>query len=524
MASYCDTYANADGTIGCWMLEGGDYTITLGKNSHEAWATETVSVAGTIWYSGENIRQSDKDAQTAMDENGELLGFPAVAEANPDAAYVPVRNRFQDSTDYMHSEATILTRNDWAGTQPTTPEPKGLSQARLDRIMKFDIENDSVLGNKSSMISTETQPASKESNGLTLSDMRGLSFYDGTWDLLLNQLDYDSDELSNMLFNAAFTTGAVGAIGKPTSVDHDGPQGWGLTGAEGGPETCAYCSEVVVASTWNTDLAYEYGVAIGQEALVIGYTGWYGPGINLHRSPFNGRNFEYYSEDALLSGKMAASCISGAADQGVISYMKHFLLDDYEGPSCELTAWSTEQNIRENYMRAFEIPVKEARATIKYISDDQGTVSTKTIRGCLGVMVSVTAIGSDWCFSSYELMTNILRGEWGFQGAATTDMFLRCTENATDMVLRAGTDLKMWFVPTLAEDLSSATARTAYRRAVKDVCYAYANSNLMQGAVPGATVEYGMSPWAIALVAVDVVFGVAIAAILVAMIRKKEKQ
>ena len=206
MASYCDTYANADCTIWCWMLEGGDYTITLGKNSHEAWATETVSVADTIWYTGENIRQSDKDAQTGMNENGELLGYPAAAEADPDAAYVPVHNRFQDSTDYMHTEATILTRNDWAGTQPTTPESKELSQARLDRIIKFDIENDSLLGNNNSMISTDMQPVSKESNGLTLSDMRGLNFYDGTWDLLLNQLDYDSDELSNMLFNAAFTT------------------------------------------------------------------------------------------------------------------------------------------------------------------------------------------------------------------------------------------------------------------------------------------------------------------------------
>lgn len=522
MASYCDTYDNGDGTTGSWMLEGGDYVITLGKNSHDAWATETISVAETIWYSGEQLRESDRNAQSAMDEQGQLLSYPAAAEADPEAAYTPVHNRFQDSTDYMHTEATILSRSDWNGTQPTEPEPKDLSQERLDRIMKFDIENDPILGNLNSKISTDVQPTSKEDNGLTLSDMRGLSFYDGAWDLLLDQLDYDSDELTNMLFNAAFTTGQISAIGKPTSVDHDGPQGWGLTGAEGGPETCAYCSEVVVASTWNTDLAYEYGVAIGQEALVIGYTGWYGPGLNLHRSAFNGRNFEYYSEDALLSGKLAAACISGAADQGVISYMKHFLLDDYEGPSCELAVWSTEQNIRENYLRAFEIPVKEARATIKYISDDQGTVSQKTIRGCLGVMVSVTAIGSDWCFSSYELMTNLLRGEWGFQGAATTDMFLRCTENATDMVLRAGTDLKMWFVPTLAEDLSSATARNAYRRAVKDVCYAYANSNLMQGAAPGATVEYSMAPWAIALTALDVVIGLAIVVILVKMIRRKD--
>lgn len=523
MASYCYTYDNGDGTVGCWMLEEGDYTITLGKNSHEAWDTKTVNVASTVWYSGENLRQSDRDAQSAMDDEGNILNYPAAAEANPDAAYTPVHNRFQDATDYMHTDATILTRSDWTNTQPSVPETKALSEAYLNKILTFDYENDPVLGNNSSLISTDTQPASKQDNGLTLSDMRGLSFYDPTWDLLLDQLDYDSDDLSNMLFNSAFTTGPISTIGKPASVDHDGPQGWGMTGAEGGPETCAYPTEVVVASTWNTDLAYEYGDAIGQEALVIGFTGWYGPGLNTHRSAFNGRNFEYYSEDSVLAGKMAAACVSGAADQGVISYIKHFVMDDYEGPTCELTVWATEQAIREIYLKSYEIAVKEARATIKYISDSEGTVSEKTMRGCLGMMAAVNTIGTDWCFSSYELQTNLLRGEWGFQGAVTTDMFLRCTESATDMTLRAGTDLKMWFVPTLADDLTSATARTAYRRAVKDVCFAYANSNLMQGAVPGAVVEYGIAPWAIALTALDVVLALAAVAIAVAILRRKKQ-
>lgn len=524
LASYCDTYDNGDGTTGCWMLEGGDYVLTLGKDSHNAWGTETVSVSETVWYSGEHIRKSDRDAQSAMDHDGNVLDYPAAAEREPDASYNPVHNRFQDATDYMHTDATILTRGDWANTQPTAPEAKALSEEYLNKIMTFDYENDPVLGNQNSLISTDVMPVSKADNGLTLSNMRGLSFYDETWDLLLDQLDYDSEELTNMLFNSAFTTGPIEAIGKPASVDHDGPQGWGLTGAEGGPETCAYATEVVVASTWNTDLAYEYGAAIGQEALTIGYTGWYGPGLNTHRSAFNGRNFEYYSEDPVLSGKLAARCISGAADQGVISYVKHFALDDYEGPTCELTVWATEQAVREIYLKSYEIAAKEARMTIRYISDSKGTVSEKTMRGFLGVMAAVNTIGTDWCFSSYELQTNLLRGEWGFQGAVTTDMFLRCTQSATDMTLRAGTDLKMWFMPTLADDLTSATARTAYRRAVKDVCFAYANSNLMQGAAPGAVVEYGVAPWAIALIVLDAAAAVGIAAIAVAMVRRKETE
>ena len=152
--------------------------------------------------------------------------------------------------------------------------------------------------------------------------------------------------------------------------------------------------------------------------------------------------------------------------------------------------------------------------TIKYISDSEGTVSEKTMRGFLGVMAAVNTIGTDWCFSS----------EWGFQGAVTTDMFLRCTQSATDMTLRAGTDLKMWFMPTLADDLTSATARTAYRRAVKDVCFAYANSNLMQGAAPGSVVEYGIAPWAIALIVLDVAAAAGIVVIAVAMVRRKETE
>ncbi|MBR2809817.1 MAG: glycoside hydrolase family 3 protein [Solobacterium sp.] len=523
MASYCDTYKNDDGSIGCWMLEEGDYTITLGKNSHDAWETHDIQIPQTIWYSGDNLRQSDRDAQSAMDEEGTVLNYPAAAEANPDAAYVSVHNRFQDATDYMHEEAALLTRADWKNTQPTAPQAKALSEERLNRLIHFDLENDPVLGNSSSLISTDVQPVSKQDNGLTLSDMRGLSFYDGTWDLLLNQLDYDSEEVTNLLFNSAFTTGPISAIGKPATVDHDGPQGWGMTGAEGGPETCAYPTEVVVASTWNTELAYEYGEAIGQEALVIGFTGWYGPGLNTHRSAFNGRNFEYYSEDALLAGKMAAACISGASDQGVISYVKHFVMDDYEGPTTCLTVWLTEQALRENYLKSYEIAFKEARMKIRYIADSEGTVKEKVMRGATGVMAAVNTIGSDWCFSSYELQTNLLRGEWGFQGAVTTDMFLRCTEAATDMTLRSGTDLKMWFVPTMADDITSATARTAYRRAIKDVCFAYANSNLMQGAAPGSSVTYGTAPWVYMLIAIDTLLAAGIVALIVAMLKRKEQ-
>ena len=139
-----------------------------------------MSVSETVWYSGEHIRKSDRDAQSAMDHDGNVLDYPAAAEREPDASYNPVHNRFQDATDYMHTDATILTRGDWANTQPTAPEAKALSEEYLNKIMTFDYENDPVLGNQNSLISTDVMPVSKADNGLTLSNMRGLSFYDET--------------------------------------------------------------------------------------------------------------------------------------------------------------------------------------------------------------------------------------------------------------------------------------------------------------------------------------------------------
>ena len=522
MASYSYMHDNGDGTQGCWMLEEGDYGVILGKNSHEAWAEDTVNIPETIWYTSDNPRQSEIDAQSAMDEEGNLLDYPAKAETDPDAEYIAATNQFSEVTEYMNEETVMLSRSDWEGTQPTRPEDKALSEERLAEASNFDPENDELLGDhEGSAVYTDELAAENEDNGLTLSDLRGMDYYDENWDLLLDQLDYSSEELNTFLYNAAFLTGQISSIGKPESVDHDGPQGWGLTGMDGGPDTCAYCSEVVVASTWNEDLAYDYGAAIGQEALTIGYTGWYGPGVNLHRTAFNGRNFEYYSEDALLSGKMAAGCVSGAADQGVVSIMKHFAMNEYEGPSCSMTVWANEQTIREVYLKAFEIPVKEARMTISYIADENGTMATKTMRATMGLMGAANMIGTKWCSANYPLLTNVSRGEWGYQGMFSTDMFLQCSPNIDTKVFRAGNNQKMWYMPpTETMDLDNATNRQAVRNAVKNISYAYVNSNLMQGVAPGSSVEYGMSPWMIGLIIGDAAVVVFVLAMIAVIIRR----
>ena len=514
MASYCYTRDNGDGTTGCYVLEEGDYVITLGKNSHEEWGSETTTINETIWYDNSNPRRSEIVAQSQWDDEGNALDYPARANEDPDAEFIAATNRFPDLNEYMHTEATIFTRSDWSGTFPTAPEEgKTISQERLDKIVAYDVETDPLTGNVSSSVwYQEEAPVSGQDNGLTLADMRGEDYYSDEWDLFLDQIDYESEELTSMLLKAAYSTGALTDLGKPATSDSDGPQGFGKTGVDGGVASFAYVTETVVGSTWNIDLAYAYGESIAQEALVLGINGWYGPGLNLHRSAFCGRNFEYYSEDPLLTGMLGAACISGAEENGLVVYTKHFAINVHEGTSVALCAWMTEQAYRETDLRAFELAVKNAKKTIRYISDTEGTISTKTIRGATGMMGAVTMIGTEWQGAGYHLMTNILRGEWGFQGVVVTDMTLQAFEGVNDKVLRSGTDMKMYFMAGEFGDPSSATALWRFRDAVKHVCYAYANSNAVQGAAPGAIVTYTMSPWRIGLIVADCIIGVLVVA------------
>jgi len=496
LASYSNVRENPNGTVGAYVLAEGDYTITLGRDSHDAWAEETVSIPTTEWFDANNPRAGEIAAQSALDDDGNALGYPSAAASDADASWIAASNQFDVSSAYMDEYTTQLTRADWQGTQPSAPGEMALPDDLLDRASQFDPETDPQLGDvEGSNVYTSEAPTSGADNGLVLSDLRGASFYDPAWDELLDQIDYDSDELSTLLYLSAFTTGELSSIGKPTSQDHDGPAGFNLTGAEGGPLSTPYASEVVVASTWNLDLLYEFGVSIGQEALTIGYSGWYGPGMNVHRNPFTGRNYEYYSEDPVLTGELAARVTSGAADQGVIVYMKHFGMNQYDGPATAIAEWASEQAIREIYLKPWEIAIRDARTTMNYISDDQGTVSTKVMRAGTGLMASASMINGEWAAANYNLLTNVVGGEWGYQGVISTDMFLQNSPNITAKVFRAGTDLKMWYVPGGEPDLSSATAQQAVRNAVHSIGYAYVNSNLMQGAAPGVTTTYATSPW-----------------------------
>ena len=519
MASYDYKGVKIEG--GGYVLEAGDYVLSLRANSHTVLPGDDKTYTYTL---GSDVLYTE--VTTVAD--GEILFEKQ-----------PAVNRFNDVSAIFKDTPTAgyalqMSRADFAGTFPTAPtaddllakkitltyekDGKTVTETIADQLKIFDPAAD--------LIDEDAEmPTMGAQNGLLLSDMRGIGYGEAIWEDFLDQLteaDYTSLAAQALASNA-YNTPEVESLGKGRTQDFDGPQGFSsLFGSTG---CCAYCSEVVIASTWNLELARKMGDAIGEESIINGYHGWYGPALNIHRSPFSGRNFEYYSEDAMLSGKICAAVVEGAADKGCYAYIKHFALNDTEVKrTTNQCTWATEQTIREIYLKPFQYVVENTSTEMKYISDDQGTVSTVTMPGLKAIMSSFNRIGGTWAGGSYALMNEVLRGEWAFRGVAISDFNLYEYMPA-DEGLRAGTDMQLAFGKGFA-DTESATSRQAMRTAYKNMCYTVANSNYMQGVAPGSTIVYGLAWWQAAIIAFDVVVGVlavACAAFIVIDLRRRNK-
>lgn len=516
LASYCYTKENQNGTTGCYVLEAGDYTFSLRNNSHDVIEEKTITLTDTIWYDG-----SDENHIRSTD-------------------VVVATNQFQNSSDYMNEETTLLSRNNWTETQPKAAEnhEKELSEKYIELLGKeadFDVETDEKLGNiETSKVYAEEQPTSNADNGLVLSDLRGLSYDDEKWELLLDQIDWegDKDGILQNFCGAAYMTGEISSIGLPESVEPDGANGLKVGGTgDGGydmSKSSSFGFAPLMAATWNEDLLYEIGEAFGQESLQHGINGWYCPAINLHRSQFSGRIFEYYSEDPILSGKLAARVISGAGDQGMFCYLKHFALNETETGRAELIAtWADEQTMRELYLKAFEIAIKEATSTIKYISDDQGTVSEITIPAATAVMAAQNSVGYELGEANYALLTSVLREEWGFHGLVVSDYWVWGPDNLRDYALRSGCDTYLSNYMSMAwnlKDYDSATARSVMRNAIHNIAYTVVNSNAMQGVAPGSVVTRATSPWKYLRLVISIVLALLIAGGILLIVRRSRDE
>ena len=319
---------------------------------------------------------------------------------------------------------------------------------------------------------TVEMPTLGADNGLTLYDMIGLDYDDPLWEDLLDQLTFD--EMVSLIGDAFHWTMPVKSVEAPGSRDENGPQGLTVTlfGAGLDVETTAFTSEDVMAATFNVDLIREVGRVIGNDCLNAGVACLYGPGNNIHRTPYGGRNFEYYSEDGFLSGKISAAEVKAIQEKGVHVVMKHFALNDCEQDRIGLGVWVGEQAAREIYLKAFQIPFEEGDAN--------------------GVMVAYTRWGCIWSGGNKGLMTNIMREEWGSNGMSITDNVLTSYVNGVDGVM-AGTsiyDAMLPFVTNLFPQYEDdPVIVTAMREASHHNLYAIAHSVAMNGVGEDTTVK-----------------------------------
>ncbi len=435
-----------------YVLEAGDYEISINTDSHHKIESKVFNVAETVAYSGENKRASD---------------------------HVTATNRF----DYAAGNVEYLSRADhFANYAAATAAPASFEMAEDAKAGFYNISN--YLTAEATAADEDPNAAAVATgadNGLKLVDMRGLDKNDPKWDQLMDEMTLD--DMNALISLGGYQTNSVDSIGKVRTNDCDGPAS--INNNFTGVGSIGFPVGVTIAATWNKDLAYRFGESIGKMANEMDVSGWYAPAMNNHRTAFAGRNFEYYSEDPVLSGHIAANAVKGSQDYGVYAYMKHFALNDQEGNRCDmLCTWSNEQAIREIYLKPFEKCVKDA--------------------DCLAVMSSFNYIGNRWAGGSSSLCRNVLRDEWGFRGFVETDYFGVYGYMSADQGIRNGSDLMLVNYPTATNDVQfreTAGAQQAMRESAKNILYVVANSRQYDP----ENLNTGIPKWKIIMYAADAV-------------------
>ena len=460
MASYDENNAKA------YVLEKGDYVISINSDSHTVLDQKTYTADADVVYKGENKRASDDTAAINVFE-----------DAKGDITYLSRADHFAN-----YEEATAAPESTELG------EPY-VSEYHLNS--NFD---------KTTYLNDEdVMPTTGADNGLTLADMRDADYDDPRWEKLLDQLTVD--EMANMIAMAGYQTAAMDSVGKVATLDFDGPAA--INNNFTGVGSIGFPIEVVVASTWNKELAQAWGECMGKISQEMGAEGWYAPGMNTHRTAFGARNYEYFSEDGVLAGNMGAKAVEGARKYGVYSYIKHFAM--YEGNAKMVSVWSNEQAIREIYLKPFEISVKQG--------------------GANAVMVSWSFLGDKWTGESSNLMNTVLRDEWGFRGMALTDFFRNNGHGFmnADAALANGVDAMLSTFNGEENNVANPEHPTSVlqmRNACKNVMYTVVSS----WAYDGEHEKTGMENWKKAGIGIDIVIAFFMAGMEVLVIRGYKKR
>lgn len=460
LASY-DAYG-----AGTYILDDGDYYLTVATDAHNA-VNNTLAAKGYTVESTEGRMDADGNAElTWLWNNPEFDAVTYASSLNG----TEITNRLSESDINLYSGnggqgVTYLTRNDWTGTFPTQITQLSLTEQMISQLQ--DVQYDPA------DYEAVTMPAMGRDNGLKLVDMIGLSYDDPKWDELLDQLTFD--EMVSLIGDSFHWTMPVKSVEAPGTREENGPQGLtaSLLGSNATQlDATAFTSEDVMAATFNVDLMTEIGNVIGNNCLHAEIACLYGPGNNIHRTPYGGRNFEYYSEDGFLSGKMSQYEVAAIQAKGVDVVMKHFALNDSEQDRIGLGVWISEQAAREIYLKAFQAPIEQGNGN--------------------GVMTAYTRWGCIWSGANQNLMSGILRGEWGSQGKTITDNVLTTYVNGVDGIL-AGVSYFDAMLPYVTDQLpeyeNDPVVVTAMREACHHNLYALANSCGMNGVGANTTIR-----------------------------------
>lgn len=469
-----------------YILDAGDYYFTAAENAHAA-MNNILAAKGKTTADG-----MDQDGDESFVSSITVAAFDAEIYATSSSTGERISNQLEDGDiRYYDKEYQYLTRSDWTGTFPRVYENGTMTASEeLLKDLQYYRGEEAVGGG-------QAMPVNDSGGTALVKDAVDKAYTDVIWDEIVSQLP--RNKMLQLVRMGGYSTIQIDAIGLPPTVDKDGP--CGISGTlVGGARAMAYPVEVVMASTWNTELMEALGVSLGQDSIDTGVAGLYGPGVNIHRSPYSGRNFEYFAEDGFLSGKIGAAEVKGARSRGLITYMKHFALNDQETNRYGGAVFANEQAVREIFLKGFEYVVTEGDS--------------------LAAMASMNRIGARWIGAHKGLMTNILRDEWGFEGMVITDQASVPAMFYQDIIsgLWAGTDLWLntnknyWKLDSYAEFdgntvdyTDNGAVMSNAHRAAKNVIYAVAKSNAMgavtQDGIAGSSIEL----WKIALIALDIV-------------------
>ena len=489
-----------------YILEDGDYYFTVGKDAHDA-VNNILAAKGA----DQGRMTAAGDAGLASKWNNPT--FDKTTYAVSSVTGKPITNLFEDADLNKYEgddgqDITYLSRSDWTGTWPSTVSLKITDQMWKDGLSHNEADRAAMVETaKNRYWSDATMPKIGVSGTLSASMFAETEADDPSWNDLVSQIPYS--EMTNLIYNGFHLTQPVPSISLPGTNDENGPQGF-TKSLMGGSSAMAYTSEDVMAATFNLELIENMGKCIGEDFLHATdesgtvFSGIYGPGANIHRTPYCGRNFEYYSEDGWLSGRVAAVEVAAIQDRGVYVFTKHFALNDQEEGRYGISTWSNEQAIRELYLEGFE-----------------GSVARG---GGMGVMSSFNRLGVTWSGAHHGLMTGVLRDEWGMKGAAITDCSVMAAYMDYRLGVLAGQDLWDGYsmgMETLDGLDKDPAIVSAVQTAVKHIAYSITHSHAMN--VGNATVRAITPWWQVAIYAATGVMAVLTAGSVFMLIRSKKK-